>query len=57
MTEQDELDRRLNVIRVSAGVAVAALLVLAGLLLSGARAGEVHFARPPLSVASVMPQP
>ena len=40
MTEQDELDRRLAVIRVAAGVTVAALLVLAGLLLSGARAAE-----------------
>jgi uncharacterized membrane protein affecting hemolysin expression len=57
MTEQDELDRRLTVIRVSAGVALAALLVLAGLLLSGVRAAEKHHARGSLSVAAITQQP
>ena len=57
MTEQDELDRRLTVIRVSAGVAVAALLVLAGLLLSGAHAGDEQVARPALSAAMAPQQP
>jgi hypothetical protein len=41
MSEQDELDRRLMVIRVEVGVALAALLVLSGLMLSGARAAEL----------------
>jgi hypothetical protein len=39
--EQDQLDRRLRVIRVVTGVALAALAVLAGLLLSGARAADL----------------
>jgi hypothetical protein len=41
MSEQDELDRRRLVIRVAAAAAVAALLVLAGLMLSGARAADL----------------
>ena len=39
--EQRELDRRLMVIRVAAGVAISAFLVLAGLVLSGARAADL----------------
>jgi hypothetical protein len=38
--EQDELDRRLRVIRFATAVAIAALL-LAGLLLSGAHAADL----------------
>jgi hypothetical protein len=38
---QDQLDRRLRVIHVASGVALAALAVLAGLLLSGARAADL----------------
>ena len=38
---QDELDRRLRIIRFATGVAFAALLLLAGLLLSGARAADL----------------
>jgi Na+/proline symporter len=41
MPEQDELDRRLQVIRLATGAALAALLLLAGLLLSGAHAADV----------------
>jgi hypothetical protein len=41
MSEQDELDRRLRFILVAAGVGLAALLVLAGLMLSGARAADL----------------
>jgi hypothetical protein len=40
--EQDELDRRLRIIRCATGVAFAALLLLAGLLLSGARAADLR---------------
>jgi hypothetical protein len=39
--EQDELDRRLRIIRFATGVAFAALQLLAGLLLSGARAADL----------------
>ena len=41
MSEQDELDRRRRIIHIAAAVAVAALLVLASLMLSGAKAGDL----------------
>jgi hypothetical protein len=41
LPEQDELDRRLRVIRFATAVAMAALLLLAGLLLSGVHAADL----------------
>jgi hypothetical protein len=41
MPEQDELDRRRRIIHIAAAIAFAALLVLASLMLSGARADEL----------------
>jgi hypothetical protein len=41
MSEQDELDRRLRGILLMTAVALAALLVLAGLMLSGAHAADL----------------
>jgi hypothetical protein len=41
MSEQDELDRRRRAIHVAAAIAFAALLVLASLMLSGAKAYDL----------------